>query len=83
MKAHIVPNPAGTFSLVGYVPAHPRCVRFLRPTDPGYLNAVRARRTVERNGRTYGWTGRPFPSRESAARALRAAGIPTTIPPEV
>lgn len=70
---HIISNPAGGYSLVGRVPLTPRTVRFLRPTDKGYRAAIMGQRWVKRDGRTYGWSGRNFPTKEAAERALRHA----------
>ena len=73
-KTHIFKNPAGTFSLAGAVPAHPRTLRFVRKGDPRYGECIMAQRYLTRNGRTYGWRSRSFKSREQAERAVRLAG---------
>lgn len=74
-KAEIIKNPAGTFSVVGRVPA--TCLNL---HDPPTAYDVMSGRIFYRNGRPIGWTGRAFETREAAQEAIDEAETPAGAP---
>lgn len=70
---HVIKNPAGTYSIVGAIPFHPRTMRFMRITDPKARSAVMGGRFADYKGQTFAWNPRSFPTKEAAERAIERA----------
>lgn len=67
--SHIIPNPAGTFSVKGSVPS--TCLRY---TCPPTAQQAMAGRVVKVEDVNYGWDTRTFPTRQEAEAAVIEGG---------
>ena len=68
--AHIFRNPAGSYSVAGRVPE--TCLDVHTPPTAA---EVMGGRWFERDGITYGWKGKAFPTREAAQAAVDSATV--------